>query len=80
MSLGEDDSQLKFNCNGCGKCCKAIKCPLLTEDNKCSIYDTRPLLCNVEKGYDVLFKDKMTRVEFYKLNEAVCKKLQEEIE
>jgi uncharacterized protein len=70
---------MKFNCNGCGKCCKAISCPYLTQDNKCSIYDTRPLECNVEKGYEVFFKDKMTKVEFYKMNELICKKLQQEI-
>ncbi len=41
-------------------------------DNKCSIYDNRPLLCNVEKMREVLGYSKKY---FYKLNLKVCNEL-----
>lgn len=61
-----------FKCDGCGLCCKAINCKHLTEDNKCSIYDTRPDICNVDKGYDMYFKDKMSKLVWYALNYKAC--------
>lgn len=70
-------SEDKFNCDRCGLCCKAIDCKYLTADNLCSIYDKRPLVCNIDEGYEVLFKDKMTKKEFYQLNEHYCKVLKE---
>jgi Fe-S-cluster containining protein len=71
-----NETNLKFNCTQCGLCCKAIGCPHLTEDNLCSIYETRPLVCNIEQGYQELFKDKMTKREWFMLNEHYCKVLQ----
>ncbi len=52
---------LKFQCSQCGACCRRAGlagfmedrgdggCIYLTEENMCSIYDTRPELCNMEK-------------------------------
>jgi Fe-S-cluster containining protein len=52
---------LKFQCSQCGVCCKRAgksgfmpdrgdgACIYLTKENTCSIYDTRPELCNMEK-------------------------------
>jgi uncharacterized protein len=68
----KNESNVKFNCNQCGLCCKALNCKYLTKDNLCSIYETRPLVCNIEKGYEVLFKDTMTKDEWFKLNEHYC--------
>ena len=65
-------TEVKFNCDKSGLCCKAVNCKYLKEDNTCSIYETRPLVCNIEKGYEVFFKDKMTKQEFFKLNEHYC--------
>ena len=76
-----------FKCDGCGECCKHIDaeeliipgttiCKYLTEDNKCSIYDLRPLICNVDKGYQ-FFRDKYTLEEWYKINYTACKELKD---
>ena len=44
-------------------------------DNLCAIYDSRPLICNVEKMYYTFFKDTMTPEEFIALNLEACRKL-----
>lgn len=67
----------KFPCDGCGLCCKAINCSYLTKDNKCSIYDQRPLMCNVDAGYDALFKHTMTKKKYYMLNIEICDSLKQ---
>ena len=41
----------------------------------CTIYDNRPIKCNVDKLYDLYFKKKMSREEYYKLNHEECMKL-----
>lgn len=43
----------------------------------CSIYKTRPIICNIEKVYELYFWDKIKKDEYYKLNYEVCKKLKE---
>jgi hypothetical protein len=36
------------NCNGCGTCCCLIrKCPYLTDESKCGIYENRHLICRI---------------------------------
>lgn len=36
----------KGNCNGCGVCCQFIrKCPYLTDENRCGIYEKRHRIC-----------------------------------
>lgn len=78
-----------FECNNCGECCRNLDksdiykaldrgdgvCKYLME-NSCSIYKDRPLLCRVDKCYDIYFKEQYTKAEYYKLNYDVCKKLQ----
>lgn len=52
-----------FACNGCGACCRKVKflhpdwptrpdgaCIHLTQDNRCAIYENRPLVCRVDEG------------------------------
>ena len=79
-----------FLCDKCGLCCKNIdKIPELKTfhngngickyliDNKCSIYNRRPLICNVDRVYEELFHTSYTLEEFYKLNYQVCMMLKQ---
>ena len=69
---------MMFNCDKCGECCRNLdKSPIYSEldrgdgicryliGNLCSIYEKRPMLCRIDESYDLLFKDKITRSEFY---------------
>ena len=38
-------------------------------DNKCSVYDTRPTICSIDKMYPILRFEKLT---FYKMNANIC--------
>lgn len=74
-----------FNCDMCGECCRNLdknelyaelddgtgKCRYLV-GNKCSIYEKRPVLCNIDKSYELYFSDAMTLEEYYKLNYEAC--------
>jgi Fe-S-cluster containining protein len=44
-------------------------CEMLTEDNKCSVYEDRPLICNIEKFAEVFDIDKQ---KFFIENIAAC--------
>lgn len=81
-----------FKCDKCGACCKNLdKSPVYDElnsgngvckylvGNLCSIYENRPLLCRVDESYEILFKDTMTRSEYYKLNYKFCDKLKKQL-
>ena len=79
-----------FSCDKCGLCCRNIDripelktfhkgngiCKFLI-NNKCSIYDRRPLICNVDRIYEKFFRTSYTLEEFYKLNHQVCKMLKQ---
>lgn len=85
-----------FNCTKCGLCCKKVPdrileannlpkakgggCGHLKEDKTCAIYETRPIMCRVDEGYDHYFFNQMSKKEWYELNERACKKLQDEDE
>ena len=47
-------------------------CEMLTSDLKCSVYDTRPLLCNIKLGGKLL---KLDEREWFKLNQDGCNAL-----
>lgn len=77
-----------FPCTQCGICCKHIdRIPALEtldrgdgqciylKGNLCSIYAYRPDICNVDKIYERFFKDKLTKEEYYQLNQQGCKEL-----
>jgi Fe-S-cluster containining protein len=49
-------------------------CEML-ENNKCKVYDNRPLLCNIEKLANVAKIDKYI---FFKENIKVCNKMMDE--
>lgn len=77
-----------FDCDKCGECCRNLdKSPIYSEldrgngtcryliGNLCSVYEERPMLCRIDESYDLLFKDRITRDEFYELNHSFCIKL-----
>ena len=73
---------MEFNCSGCGICCVIAgksglmpakddgSCKYLTDENKCSIYDERPELCNVRRMYEKRKKNGMniSYKEYCKIN------------
>ena len=63
---------MKFLCSGCGACCKVISCRYLTSDMKCSIYATRPDICNVETMAKIRGVD---RIPYFIQNTLVCHSL-----
>ena len=76
---------MEFKCSGCGACCKIVglvpnlknilphkkdgSCIHLV-DNKCSIYDSRPDICRVDK---MMYNDKgLSRKEYYIESTKAC--------
>lgn len=81
-----------FKCEKCGQCCKKLNKSLLYEElhngdgiciylqnNLCSIYQNRPLLCRIDESYEILFKDKINKSEYYKLNYKACNELKNKV-
>lgn len=73
-----------FSCNGCGACCRAVKfidpnwptrldgaCINLTVDNRCAIYETRPLICRVDEGRPAAIPVE----KWHQMNEEACAQL-----
>jgi len=50
-------------------------CSMLV-DNKCSVYETRPDICNVDKVYEKYYKKMYTKHQAYALNQKMCKMAQ----
>ncbi len=84
---------MSFPCTKCGQCCKNIDkvkelsyldrgdgtCIKFLEGEGCSIYDSRPILCRIDDGYDRFFSNIITRSNYYKGNADVCNSLQREM-
>ena len=83
----------KFPCLKCGTCCTKLDnnkiyshldqgngvCIYFDSASKlCSIYDDRPLICNVEKMYDAHFFKIMSYDEYLKINKEACEILRKE--
>lgn len=79
---------MMFKCSACEECCRNLDKSELYKDldrgdgvckylegNKCSIYNERPLLCRVDEAFEVYFKDRMSKKEYYNLNYKACYKL-----
>jgi len=81
-----------FPCTKCGLCCQHIEtieelkdfdvgngvCKYFnTIDNSCSIYETRPDICRIDKMYEIKYKYFFTKNDFYIENAKICNKLQE---
>lgn len=77
--------QFKDICTQCGQCCKHVGlikgfpytngvgvCSKLTKDNKCSIYDNRPLICRVDNMYERFKESNLSKEEFINLNIKTC--------
>lgn len=76
---------MMFNCSKCGECCTHLDmselykeldrgdgvCKYL-EENICSIYNERPLLCRVDESYNAFFKNQYSKEEYYKKNYEMC--------
>ena len=81
-----------FPCTGCGLCCQNIGLiPQLKEfdlgngickflkNSQCEIYENRPDICNIEKMFDLQYKNHFkSKTDFYIENAKVCNSLQEE--
>tara|TARA_B100001013_G_scaffold256636_1_gene160352 strand:- start:1634 stop:1861 length:228 start_codon:yes stop_codon:yes gene_type:complete len=66
-----------FECTQCGACCRAIACKYLTKDNLCSIYESRPFICNTKKVFDATYNKTMTKEEYFGKAKIACGKLQQ---
>lgn len=82
---------MPIKCEGCkAYCCRQMGkivpemdrgdgvCIYLNSDNRCEIYEDRPIICNTDKIYEKFLKNRITREEFDRLNEEACKYLQQE--
>lgn len=94
--IQQNSKPVKFQCSKCGACCKRAgksgmmpdrgdgACTYLTQDNLCSIYETRPELCNMEKMWHKrrfeldLDARGVSKREYFKVNSEVCNKMIEE--
>lgn len=80
---------MMFRCDRCGICCQHIdlipqlkefdsgngRCIHLLENNLCEIYFERPDICNVEKMYELYFKDSISEDEYIRQNFDACNEL-----
>ncbi|MBW0279926.1 zinc/iron-chelating domain-containing protein [Shewanella xiamenensis] len=77
----------EFPCNQCGACCRnvgsAIETQFLdrgdgicqyyhTESKLCTIYESRPLICQINKQYLLNYKTQYSWLEFIELNREAC--------
>jgi Fe-S-cluster containining protein len=51
------------------------KCEMLTDDNKCSVYDNRPLICNIDKLLPII---DIPKDIYYEMNIAYCNAMMDE--
>lgn len=82
---------MSYACTQCGLCCQNIEnieqlshlnrgdgtCIHFQEKDGCTIYESRPLACQVDAGYEVFASNLMSQKEYYTKNAVVCNKLQE---
>lgn len=81
---------MPINCDGCNApCCRRVGlvkhgldrgdgvCRYLSEDNRCTIYDHRPMVCNTDMIWNSFFKGRVTREEFDLMNEMDCRELRD---
>ncbi len=68
-----------FNCLRCGCCCRNAGCKYLTKDNLCAIYETRPILCRVDRMFELTGgKDILEKTKYYNLIKRFCEFLRKE--
>lgn len=79
-----------FKCTKCGVCCENLSlsslyikldrgdevCIYYDSKNKlCSIYNNRPIICNIDAMYKMYFYNEMSLENYYKLNYEFCNEL-----
>lgn len=79
-----------FRCDCCGLCCMNLHgsdlyddlnrgdgiCCFFDEKTKlCTIYENRPDKCNIDRMYELIFKDSMSREQYYQMNYDACNEL-----
>lgn len=76
---------MTFPCTQCGACCRSIAavpelqghdrgdgvCRHLTSDNRCAVYETRPMVCRVNEQCPPA----MQLGEWHRRNTAACERL-----
>lgn len=80
----------RFNCNKCGLCCRSLDknklygslhdgdgiCRYLDlNTNICTIYENRPILCNIDLSYHLYFSKELSLEEYYNINYEGCRTL-----
>lgn len=80
-----------FPCNQCGACCRHVNradetrfldrgdgtCRHYDVGTKlCGIYETRPLICQVEKQFVLNYRQQYSWSEFIALNQIACRVLE----
>ncbi len=91
----KEKKQIKFECDCCGLCCRKLDnnpiykdldrgdgtCKNLNlETMLCTIYDERPIICNVDGFYNQYLKHDVQYEDYVLMNIESCKKLKEENE
>lgn len=86
------ETKEKFECDRCGCCCMQLDLSELYRDldrgdgvckyldmrtKLCSIYDERPVKCNVEQMYYLFFEEIMSKERFYEINHSACMELKQ---
>lgn len=81
---------LTFHCDQCGLCCVNLNksevysdlhdgdgiCKYYDQQKKqCTIYDKRPLKCNIEKAYETTFQSVMPYEDYLEVNYMACASL-----
>ena len=82
-----------FPCNGCGLCCEQVHRSSETAfldggdgscrhfdpaSRQCTIYESRPDICRVDRQYLLRFHTQCTWEEFVAINTRACKQLAEQ--
>lgn len=75
---------MKFPCKACGECCRHVDghvsldrgdgvCRHFDEQTLlCSVYESRPLACNVDKVYTTYFKQSLGPKAYYMTQAVAC--------
>lgn len=82
-----------FKCDKCGLCCQNLnKSDYFTDlddgtgtciffdkkTNLCRVYNERPLKCNVDLLYSIVFRKYMSQEDYYYYNYLMCQRLKKE--
>jgi Fe-S-cluster containining protein len=56
------------------------RCSMLTQDNKCSVYDNRPLICDIKRVWEKFHKptEAITLEQYYLSGVMECNKMMKE--